>query len=288
MRKLIVNADGFGFTYGINKGILESVAAGIVTSTSCNVNFPYIDDVVELMKQNRNISIGLHLNVNVGKSILPASRIPSLLNSEGEFLGEQFQRRFFTGKIKINEIEMELDAQIRKLQSYNVKISHLDGHQNKHLYPGYFDVVLRLGKKHGIKRIRCHKRYLFVKDVDNRTKQLIKYYLTHPQQIITHSFARFQMIKAQWKGFRMADRLITPAYIDNSFKYNLDTWITIIKNLPEGINEIYCHPGYADTELCKYAKYVHEREIEVKILTDPVLKNYIADKKIKLISFNEV
>lgn len=129
---------------------------------------------------------------------------------------------------------------------------------------------------------------MFVNDVQCRKNKIFKYYLKHPQRVLSHGFARFQMLRAESKGFIMADRLITPAYVDDSFKFSQDTWINIMKNLPEGINEIYCHPGYADDELRKYAKYVEEREVEIKIMTDPFLKECINNEKIELISFNEV
>ena len=288
MKKLIVNADGFGFTQGINRGILETVKEGIVTSTSCNVNFPYIQEVVELKKLKPQMSIGLHLNVNVGRPVLPIKEVPSLVNKNGEFWGNEFANRFFKRKINLKDIEKELDAQIQKLQELGIEISHLDGHQNKHLYPGYFEIVLKLGEKYNIKRIRCHRRYMFVNNVEHRRGKIFYYYLKHPKRIISHGFARLQMFRAEKKGFKMADRLITPAYADNSFKYSKSTWINIIKNLPEGVNEIYCHPGYADDELRKYAKYVDEREDEIIIMKDIDLIKQIEKENIELISFNEV
>lgn len=288
MKRLIVNADGFGFTAGINQGIFESAKSGIVTSTSCNVNFPYIDEVPKLLEVNPKISIGLHLNINVGKPVSLPTQVSSLVDSEGEFWGNNFQTRYFAGKIKLSDVEKELEAQIQKLFRLTPNISHLDGHQNKHLLPGYFGIVLRLGEKYGIKRIRCHRRYMYIKDLNNRKIKLMRYYLSHPLRIFSHSFARFQMAQAEQNGFKMADRLITPAYVDKSFKYCLDTWVSIMRNLPDGVNEIYCHPGYSDDVLRKYAKYVDERESEIKIMTNPYLRKCIDEERITLISFNEV
>ena len=86
----------------------------------------------------------------------------------------------------------------------------------------------------------------------------------------------------------MADRLITPAYIDNSEKFMLGSWINIIRSLPKGINEIYCHPGYPDDELRRYAKYVDERALEVDVLTSPVLIQCIKKENVQIISFNQI
>ena len=86
-KKLIVNADGFGFTPGVNKGIIESISNGVVKSVSCNVNFPYINEVEKLIKEFPFLSIGIHLNLSVGKPVSNSSKIHSLLSENGEFWG---------------------------------------------------------------------------------------------------------------------------------------------------------------------------------------------------------
>ena len=288
MRKIIINADGFGFTKGINQAIFEVAKVGSISSVSCNVNFPYIEDITDFSKAFSNISIGLHLNINVGKPILNPKEIPSLVDENGEFWNQKFTRRYLLGKIKFKDIYKELCAQVEKLLSYNVNISHLDGHQNKHLYPGYFGKVLKIGKKYNIQKIRCHRRYLFIYPNKQRFSKLAKYYLLNPKRILSHLFARYQMLYARMKGFKMADRLITPAYLGNSYKYQEKTWIDIIQSCPIGVNEIYCHPGYPDDELRKYAKYVDERLIETEILKSDVIKNCLLKENVDLISFNEL
>jgi predicted glycoside hydrolase/deacetylase ChbG (UPF0249 family) len=287
-RRLIVNADGFGFTKGINKGIIESIENGVVSSISCNVNFPYIKDVEYIASRYPKISIGLHINVNVGKPVCSPEEIPSLINASGEFWGSEFTRRFVGRKIKVSDIQKECEAQILKLQGLGVKISHLDGHQNKHLYPGYFGTVLSLGKKYGINRIRCHRRYIFLKNGNNRTSKIFGYYLTHPRQIVSHGYNLFMMGIAENKGFTMADRMISHGYVDESEKYSLDAWIEIIRSLPPGINEIYCHPGYPDAELRKYATYVDGRPLETAVLTSRELSQNIEKEHVEIISFNEI
>ncbi len=287
-RKLIVNADGFGFTRGVNKGIIESIEKGIVRSISCNVNFPYIQEVQYIARTHPNVSIGLHLNVNVGKPVCPPSQVPSLINGSGEFHGNQFTKKFLLREIRISELQRECEAQILKLQSFGVQISHLDGHQNKHLYPGYFGSVLKLGRKYGIRRIRCHRRYIFLRTGGSRMKRLLYYYLTHPRQMAAHGYDRMAMKVAEKRGFKMADRMISCGYIDESEKYRLGAWIDIVRSLPVGINEMYCHPGYPDDELRRYATYVDERQLEVAVLTSPDLRQEIQKENVQIISFKEI
>jgi len=285
-KKLIINADGFGFTKGINKGIIELIEKGVVTSISCNVNFPYIIDLEYIVKSYPNVSIGLHLNINVGKPVCLSEEVPSLVNESGEFWDNEFNKKLLLRQINLSELQKELEAQIIKLQSYGLHISHLDGHQHKHLLPGYFGVVLKICKKHNIKRIRCHRKYLIFKNNKNRKLKIILHYLSHPSRIITHSYARILMKKAEFEGVAMADRLITPN-LDNSM-FLLSTWFEILKSLPSGINEIYCHPGYPDDELRKYAKYVDKRLFEMTVLASPELLQQIKKEGIQLISFNQI
>jgi predicted glycoside hydrolase/deacetylase ChbG (UPF0249 family) len=288
VRQLIINADGFGFTHGINEGIIESIEKGVVSSISCNVNFPFIQDVEYIIKHYPQVSIGLHLNINVGRPVCSVEQIPSLVNTSGEFWGNELTKKLIFRRIRISELQKECEAQIIKLQRLGVNISHLSGHQNKHLYPGYFRILLGLGKKYGIKNIRCQNRYLFMKVNKNRKLKIFQYYISHPKQTITHWYSRVMMKVARKQGFIMADRLITPGYIDNSEKTLLDTWINIIKSLPSGISEIYCHPGYPDDDLRRYANYVDERLLEKLVLTSSELIQYIIKENVQIISFNQI
>ena len=287
-KRLIVNADGFGFTPGVNRGITESIANGIVRSISCVVNFPYIAEVKNLVAGFPFVSVGVHFNLSVGKPVLNPSLIPSLVTDSGDFWGGQLPRRLLLGKIKFDQMVKELDAQAKILAEMGVQITHFDGHQNKHLYPPFFLAALRVAKNRDIKKLRCHKRYLFIRDTKRRRLILAGYYLKNPKRILTHAAGRFATLYANMRGFKTADRLISPAYADDTRKYLSQTWVSIIENVPQGTSEIYCHPAYVDDVLKKYAQYVYEREEEVKILTSDEVRNAVAKCNVELISFREL
>ena len=287
-KKLIVNADGFGFTTGVNRGIIESIERGIVRSTSALANMPAIEEISDFQKRFPEISIGIHFNLSVGRPISSPNEIRSLLDENGEFLREKFVPHLLTGKIRYSEMVRELNNQVKRLVvDFGVNPSHFDGHQNKHLYPQFFLAALKVAKKWDIRFMRSHNRYLFIKG-GRRLKKLFLYYISHPQRLLTHSAAKFLTKYAHLRGIKTPDRLITPGYADHSKKSSLETWLGIIESLPRGVNEIYCHPGYPDELLTKYATYVKEREIEVEVLTSPELKQAIRDKGIQLISFKDL
>ncbi len=248
---------------------------------------PAIEEVKNFQDRFPWVSVGIHFNLSVGRPVSSPEEIITLVNDRGEFLNSDFVPRLLTGRISLSDMVKELNSQVRRLVELGVQPSHFDGHQNKHLYPPFFLAALRVAKEWNITFMRSHKRYLFIKD-GSRINGLFRYYLSHPQRALTHSVASLLTRYAQTKGIKTTDRLITPGYADHSRKSSLETWLGIIETLPEGVNEIYCHPGYPDDLLAKYAYYVKEREIEVDVLTSSKLRKAIVHNNIQLISFRDL
>ena len=287
MRSLIINADGFGFTYGNNRGILDTIESGIVRSVSVSPNFEASKEAVELNQKHPKVSIGIHYNLAVGKPILEPRRVPSLVNEKGEFLDCQFARAAVMGKLKLHEMRLELEAQTESLQSGGVRLTHFDGHRNQHLFPGYFDVALNTAKRFGIERMRTNRHYLFSTRRGNVGKAI--YYAQHPTRAMRHVGTSMQMYRARHAGFRMADRMISPIREgDGTWKTDREMWIALFETLPRGTSEIYCHPGYVDNTLTSYAVYTQEREQERRILSDKSLTEVAESCGVKLISFWDI
>jgi len=287
-RKLIVNADGFGFTYGNNRGILETLEIGIVKSISVNVNFPAVEEIHTVVEKFPRVSIGIHLNLTVGKPVSAPSKIPSLVDDDGCFFpSSRFKKMLLMRKIKKDDIKRELEAQIEKLLSMSVNITHWDSHQNQHLNPGFFSPAIEVVQKYKIQRMRTHRHYLLTTK-RNRKSAICKYYANNPKTFVLHGVARYLNRLARKKGVRMADRILSPGRVDNMKKFQRETWENLFRTLPEGINEVYCHPGYPDDCLRKYATYTEERDSERIILTDIDLLKFALDCSVELISFNDI
>lgn len=84
-RGLIVNADDFGVTAGVSRGILDAVRHGIVRSTTAMVNLPGEADLDADAASLRGLGIGLHLNLTWGRPVAPADRVASLVDGDGRF-----------------------------------------------------------------------------------------------------------------------------------------------------------------------------------------------------------
>lgn len=287
-KKLIVNADGFGFTFGNNKAILETLEVGIVKSISVNVNFPAVKEIHKVAENYPSVSIGIHLALTVGRPVSNPADIPSLIGKNGEFYpSSEFRKWLLLGRIKRDEIERELSAQVEKLMDMQIKITHWDSHGHQHLNPGFFYPAVKIAKKYGIERMRTHRHYLLTIG-PNRKMMTLKYYLKHFDRLIIHSFSRYLNWVARRRGMRMADRMISPGRIDKMRKFHRETWENLFRNLPEGVSEFYCHPGYPDDYLRKYAAYVEQRDIERQLLVDTSLLKFAQNCGVELISFNDI
>ena len=287
VKKLIINADGFGFTFGNNRAIFEAAPKGSISSISVNTNFPAVKELPIFNQQFPHISIGVHLNPIVGKPILNPDKIPSLVGPNGEFWGNKFAYLLKTKKIKLDELFIELKAQVQLILDMKVAITHLDSHQNQHLRPGFFSVFLKVAKSAGINRMRTHRHFICV-ECEKPRMCAAKYYTMHPKTTTIHLYTRLLMFRAESLGMRMADRLLSVGYNTNVTKGNFKTWKMMIKNLPAGTNEVYCHPGYADETLRKYAQYVDERNKECEILMSPEFRRLLDDNDVNLISFRSI
>jgi chitin disaccharide deacetylase len=287
MKRLIVNADGFGFGDGATRGIIDAIArGGFITSVSINANFPAAMQAVELTRRFPRISIGVHVNPIVGSPCLPPERIPSLVDASGSFHGSKFLSLLRKGKIVGAELELELGEQIAVVKKMvGANLTHLDSHQNSHLH--YFGVFRSLARKWGIARIR-NNASLICLESSRPSSTRLSVYATQPAVLMAHTWRRVQMNSARRAGLRMADRLITVGYGGNGKKDSRANWEAILGNLPHGTFEIYCHPAYPDDTLRQYATYVEQREKELEILSDPELPRIAANRNIQLVSFHEI
>ena len=86
MKKLIVNADDFGLTNGVNRAIIEGHARGAITSATLMANMPAFDAAVRLAKDHPSLGVGLHFNIT-GTPVADASRVGSPIDDSGEFWG---------------------------------------------------------------------------------------------------------------------------------------------------------------------------------------------------------
>ncbi|MHB9026381.1 MAG: carbohydrate deacetylase [Armatimonadota bacterium] len=282
---LIINADGYGFTRGINRGIEEAVDRGVITSISVNANFDASEDLPAFVREFPQISVGVHVNPVVGRPIADPKDIPTLVNAAGEFHYHDFAARLMRKQIDLDELLFELSLQVKRVRDWGVQISHLDSHQNQHLYPPYFQVFLKLLTSEDISRMRTHAHFVLAESAHPRW-DAVGFYLRHPYRLLTHTLARYEMGVARRHGIRMADRLMSTSHTGD--KAVLALWLQLLRNVPEGWSEVFCHPAYPDDELRRWATYVDQRRTEIEVMTCRETRETIERCGIELKSFHDL
>lgn len=144
--KLILNADDFGLSPSVNKGIVEAFQQGIISSATMMMNTPYTDEAIELAKKHNLKNIGIHLNLTYGKSVLPASEVPSLVDENGTFhyvcmLG------YYTQYL---DAKKELKAQIEKFLASGLTPTHIDHHHYFNEIPNILKAYLELAQEYNL------------------------------------------------------------------------------------------------------------------------------------------
>ena len=155
MLKLIVNADDLGLCESVNEGIVQAHQSGIVTSASIMANGRAFDHAIRLCQLVPSLDLGIHLTLVEEKPLREASTIPSLVGAGGKLHphATTFMKKYVSGAIRVREVWSELEAQIQKVVSRGISVSHLDSHQHLHALPHIRRVSIELAKKYNIPAI---------------------------------------------------------------------------------------------------------------------------------------
>ena len=157
MRQLIVNADDFGLTEQVSRGILDAHREGIVTSTTLMANGGAFGTAVSMGRREYGLGIGVHLNLTEGLPVSSASNIPTVVDRQGRLhlSPRRLLQGIMTRQVNLAEVEIELWRQILKVLGAGILPTHLDGHKHVHVLPGVSGIVIRLAQEFSIPSIRC-------------------------------------------------------------------------------------------------------------------------------------
>ena len=281
-RRLIINADDFGLTSGVNRGILESHTNGVVTSTTLMACGAKFDEAVALAKEAPRLSVGCHAVLVDGSPALNASQVTSLIVSHHP---PRFRESLMTfaclvsaGRLDQAQIEAEVTAQIKKLQAAGIPVSHVDSHKHTHMFPAVLRGVLRAANNCGIRAMR------------NPFEPLVFASLLHWKR--QFQLRLLQSLRARFQGMLAEAGVATPdgcVGIAATGGLTLQTFQSLLHNLPQGTWEFVSHPGYNDPDLDRVKTRLRaSREEEMKILTSPDTREALQRENIELISYREL
>ncbi len=286
MRRLIVNADDFGYTSGVNRAIVEAHARGVVTSSTLMANGAAFSEAAQLAKTVPKLSVGCHIVLTDGDPILPAAQIPSLTSTSHFRDGMvTFAARAIAGAMNADEIAAEAAAQIRKVQSTGLAVSHIDTHKHTHLFPKVVRPLLRAAADCGVRAIRNP----FGPHLPLRSNHLLTrpgLWTRYVEVRILGAFAGKFREAVGREGFATPDGtlgIVVTGALDETLFY------AIARSIPEGTWEFVCHPGYNDSDLQTGKTRLREsRETELRVLTLPAARELLTQQGIELISYRDL
>jgi hopanoid biosynthesis associated protein HpnK len=289
MRRLIINADDFGLTGGVNRAIVEAHEGGVVTSATLMANGQAFDDAIALAQCRPRLGVGCHLVLVDGAPLLDPTAVRSLLDRGGSAGNPHFREgitRFGTlallGRLRENEIEAEATAQIRKLQAAGVKVTHLDSHKHTHTFPRVLRPLLRAAASCGVRAIRNP----FERIQGSQLAASPSLWRRWAEVGVLRGLARQFREAVQQAGIATPDGTLA---IVATGSLNERLFRLMVEHLPDGTWELVCHPGYNDADLREvHTRLRQSREQELQILTSPATRELLAANGIEIVSFREL
>ncbi len=246
--RLIINADDFGLTPGVNRAIAELHDAGALTSATLMANGAAFDDAVSLALARPTLGIGCHIVLVDGTPVSDPATIPTLLGPQDNQGRRTFRNSLadfalgvLRGAIRQDEIEREALAQIQKLQHAGLRLTHVDTHKHTHLLSRVTRPIIRALEQSGIRAIRNPFEPRWAASLGGSTRRSLLVRALEPGR------RRFEASPPI-----AAHRILTTRGtigISATGHLNSSTLDALLKYAPDGTWELVCHPGYNDPDL---------------------------------------
>ena len=284
--RLIINADDFGLTRGVNRAIAELHQAHALSSATLMANGAAFEDAVAVAQANPALGVGCHVVLTDGIPVSAPESIPTLLGPDGRSFRPSlvdFVQALVRGRIREEEIEREALAQVEKIQRAGIVITHLDTHKHSHLFAQVCRPLLRVAEQRSIGAIR------------NPFEESWSLALGHGNRLRRFQVKLLGRLKRQFEG---QPQIIggQVAYPDGTIGIsatgNLDapTLRQILEALPaEGVFELCCHPGYNDSDLDRVTTRLRShRDVERLALLAEVPRLGLHRNLARLIHYGEL
>lgn len=250
MKRMLIRADDLGFSEGINCGIARSVKSGLVRSVGIMTNMPTATEGVEMLK-GTGVCYGQHTNICAGRPLTDPEKIPSLVQSNGEFRHSKEYREAYkerTDFVNMEEVILEIEAQYQRFKE-------LTGEE-----PHYFE-------GHAVASVNFFKGLKIVAE-------------RHHLPLLAFSMEPFF-----FRGHRMRTQMksMDPDYDPEQFIRKVADHCK-----EDTVDMVVCHPGYLDAYILKHSSLTRPRPFEVEMLCDPEVKRYIEDRNIQLITYDDL
>jgi predicted glycoside hydrolase/deacetylase ChbG (UPF0249 family) len=281
--RILLNADDFGLAPGVNASILELARAGALTSATLMATASHTAAAVADAVTHPFLGTGCHVVLVDGQPALPRASIPALSMASGCFRSNlgAFVRDLMRGRIPESEIELEATAQITRLQSLGVRVTHVDTHKHTHMFPGVLRPLLRAALACGVGAIRNPFEPNWALHATPRAPALRRL------QVRLLGTRRFGFLKlVEQAGLATTDGAVG---VLATGTLNSEALQALLTAMPDGTWELVCHPGYVDDDLNRaHTRLRESRAVEHAALIDTVPRFLREHPEIRPINFGQI
>jgi predicted glycoside hydrolase/deacetylase ChbG (UPF0249 family) len=273
--RLVVNADGFGASPAISRGVLRAHRDGIVTSTSIVGNCPDPAGVKALLAEAPALGVGVHLALVQGPSVAAPGAVRSLVDADGRFPPTPGEVLLSWGKgaMRADDVEREFDAQVARLRDQGLQIDHLDTGYHLGFLPAIGRAVEAVARRHGIPGIRMAME-----------KPTLAWIVEAQRGALAAALGGLAWLTRRKLGtLRHGPR--TWGFVESGHLDEIRI-LEIVGRLDPGIHELICHPGEASGPTP--ARDAPDPGRELRALTSPLVRESIAARGVQLCRWAEL
>jgi hopanoid biosynthesis associated protein HpnK len=284
VRRLIINADDFGLTSGVNRAIADAHSRGVLTSATLMANVKALTEAIQLSASTPRMGVGCHVVLVDGTPVAPAAAVASLMIPSGARFRDgagSLGVAAWAGKVDPEHITTETRGQIRKLQAAGISLTHVDTHKHVHIFPAILRGVVQAARECGVHAIRNPFEPLRFSQIfhGGSTKRWLQV------QALSVYAKQFRKTVEEF-GLKTPDGclgVVATGALNRTFFRDL------IENCPDGTWELVCHPGYADQDLNLVRTRLREsRAVERELLISPEAREILERERIELISYRDL
>lgn len=284
VRRLICNADDFGYGPRVTDGIVDAHIDGIITSTTVMTNMPAAEYAAGLMRDLPNLGVGVHLVLTCGPALSPRDAVADLTDRDGQFhaLAKQIKLLRRPSDALAKQIQTEWRTQIQRAIHLGFTITHCDSHHGVHKYPVCRKVLVGLLQEFSIPAVRASIRYRW------QGQRPANGWAGWLKRLPASLGNRLNERAYRAANIRFVDQYLNIDSLPSRGRGRTEQLAHAIGVLPAGTTEMAFHPGHDDPSTPDRPAYRPVRIADFNALTDPSVKEAMEQHAVQAITYRDL